>query len=140
MEITMKRTRLFAILFLFSLETAWCTFALDHARAQTTPVSFHPDAPPEIKQFDFLNGEFTCTYKGLVDQVGNYQTSTGHTWKGYFTLGGFAFQDDWYSNGSNYRGTTWRTYDTANKRWICKWLQAGTDNPAGFTDGYFMGN
>ena len=49
------------------------------------------------------------------------------------------FQDDFYSAGSPYRGTTWRTYDSAKKRWVSKWLQAGTDTPGGFTNGYFYG-
>lgn len=104
------------------------------------PKGFTADAPKEMLQFSFLVGEFECTFKGLVNNKGDYNISTGHKWIGYYTLGGFGFQDDWYSNGSTYRGTTWRTYDPAKKRWVNKWLQAGTDNPAGFSKDYFFGN
>ena len=95
----------------------------------------HPDAPPEMAQFSFLVGEWECKAK-FLNSDGEYGETSGR-WVGYYTLGGFAFQDDWYS--PNLRGTTWRTWDPVGKRWVNRWLQAGVDKPAGFTGDTFYG-
>jgi len=95
----------------------------------------HPDAPPEMAQFAFLVGEWECKAR-FLDSEGEYAEITGR-WVGYYTLGGYAFQDDWYS--PNLRGTTWRTFDPVGKRWVNRWLQAGVDRPASFTGDLFYG-
>ncbi len=96
-----------------------------------------PKAPPEMMQFNFLNGEFDAEFSA-VGPNGNVVKSKGR-WSGRYTLSGHAFEDDWLSLGGSNRGTTWRTYDPVKKRWSCIWLQTGTDTPAGWTSGYFHG-
>lgn len=96
----------------------------------------HPDAPPEMAQFAFLVGEWDCKLTSLNGQ-GQRVESTGR-WVGYYTLGGYAFQDDWYA-ASGSRGTTWRSYHPFKKKWVNTWLMANTDRAPGFAEGWFYG-
>ena len=109
--------------------------AQNNSRVNKLPEGLDPNIPPEMAQFSFLVGEFDCSWKSKIDSEGNYATGSGGKWIGKYTLNGYAFEDDWISG--SLIGTTWRTYDRVNKRWICKWLQSGTDNPIGFTRDYF---
>ena len=97
----------------------------------------NPEAPPEMAQFQFLVGTWRAKMRSM-DAQGEYQESEG-TWVGYYTLDGYAFQDDYFAEGFNFRGTTWRTYVPGKKRWVNRWLQANVDNPAGFTAEAFYG-
>jgi hypothetical protein len=95
----------------------------------------HPDAPAEMKQFAFLVGEWDCKFR-YIGADGEHVEATGR-WVGYYSLDGFAFQDDWHSTLN--RGTTWRTYDPEKERWVNRWLPANTDRASGFTTDYFYG-
>ena len=96
----------------------------------------HPDAPSEMRQFKFLVGEFDCLFR--VKTADGVRLSRGR-WVGYYTLGGYAFQDDYYSE-LGFRGTTWRTFDAAKKHWVNHWLMAGTDASPGFATDFFYGS
>ena len=108
---------------------------LSTAPVAGTEPKLHPDAPPEMAQFGFLVGSFECKTRQLTAN-GDYVEGTGR-WTGRFTLDGFAFEDDWVS--TSLRGTTWRTFDPAKKRWVNRWLAAGVETPPGFTGNLFFG-
>jgi hypothetical protein len=119
-------------------------YELVEVRDMLDPVSLptdrldrpHPDAPPEMEQFGFLVGEWDCTL--IVKQADGTVAESDGRWVGYYTLGGYAFQDDWYSS-LGFQGTTWRSYDPTNERWINMWLRSNTDSAPGFADGFFYG-
>jgi hypothetical protein len=89
-----------------------------------------------MEEFRFLVGEWDCTLTSRRPD-GTVAESRGR-WVGYYTLGGYAFQDDWYSS-LGYRGTTWRSYDPQKHHWINMWLQSNTDDAPGFVNGFFYG-
>ena len=91
--------------------------------------------PPEMGQFKFLEGEWDCSLK-FMQSDGSYAESKGR-WSGGYTVGGHAFEDHWVSPG--YRGTTWRTYEKASKRWANIFLKAGSPVSGEFTSNYFYG-
>jgi len=93
-----------------------------------------------MQQFKFLEGSWDCVMKTKLKD-GSYAESKA-TWTGKYVLDGFAFQDDFRSSfgqGQVYRGTTWRTYQVEEQRWINIFLSPNDLVQAIPSDPFFTG-
>lgn len=102
-------------------------YKLFDGASEMNPTSrkVNPNAPPETAQFNFLIGDWDCNMKFLIAKD-KYKT-TKTKWYAYYTLDGYAIQDD--AIGPGFRGTTYRTYNPRKKKWIMKWIPANQGNP-----------
>ena len=81
----------------------------------------HPDAPPELMQFEFLIGPWNCDLDWL--QADGKRAQGNGTWTGKWMMDGWAIQDDF--RGGFYEGfhaTTFRAWDRREKGWRGYWL------------------
>ena len=83
----------------------------------------NPQAPEELKQFAFCIGEWEVRPQSVDDSA-----PPAAKMHGYYVLDGFAIQADYRGldrNGKTvFRGTSFRTYDVANKQFSMKWMVA----------------
>ncbi len=87
------------------------------------PAGMNRKAPLETAQLNFLIGEWDCIQKvKLAD--GSFRDQTA-LWKAYYSLNGFAIQDEWYGSGG-YQGSTWRSYDPNSQQWVMTYMQANS--------------
>jgi hypothetical protein len=88
-----------------------------------------PSAPPETAQFGQLVGIWDITDETL-QQDGTWQTGEGAEWIWYYTLDGYAIQDDWIapprsvptSETPRQYGTNLRIYNPAAQQWDLTWI------------------
>ncbi len=94
------------------------------------PGEPHPDAPPELRQFHFLIGQFDVLGSRWTDE-GWSQPGPPAYWEGEYILGGFAIADYYYRQppelGGTERGVNVRMYDPESGIWTMSW--ATTRNP-----------
>ncbi len=101
------------------------------ASADPAQVEFgrpHPEAAPELVQFAFLVGHWTCDVDVLNPDLKSRTTSKA-TWTAYYALDGRAIMDDFRGGfGDDYIATTIRAYNRGAKQWQSYWLdgQRGT--------------
>ena len=97
----------------------------------------HPDAPPEIRQFEFLVGNHDC-----VEEVRNPETDEwfqgDKTWDGRYILGGRAIQDGGASPWRGFEATNIRVYDPDRATWVVSWF--GTPAQRGIWEGGVEGD
>lgn len=88
----------------------------------------HPNAPPELAQFDFLIGDYSVAMHAWRN--GEWtppRPGAPARWNGRYGLGGITIVDDWYDvdpgielKGS--RGTNVRMYDADAGEWDMMWI------------------
>ena len=89
-----------------------------HAEDHGTP---HPEAPPELRQFEFLIGPWNCEVDWLRQDGIRAQGQA--TWTGYWILDGRAIRDDFRGGFTEgYLATTFRTWDAGAKGWRGHWI------------------
>ncbi len=100
------------------------------AASSSSDIDFgrpHPEAAPELAQFAFLIGEWTCD----IDYTSGDWTSriqSKAAWKAYYVQDGRAIMDDFKGGfGDGYWATTIRAFDRQAKGWRGYWL----DGPSG---------
>ncbi|GAA4049344.1 hypothetical protein GCM10022213_21540 [Parerythrobacter jejuensis] len=88
----------------------------------------HPDAPPELAQFDFLIGDFTIAAHARRNGVWS-PPRPGPTarWNGRYILGGMAIMDEWYDpdpgfDPSSPRGVNVRRWNDGSAEWDMMWV------------------
>ncbi len=92
----------------------------------------HPDAPPEIQQFEFLIGNYRIEARVWQDDA----FSQGHieaAWNGWWGLNGWAVIDEWFGPQTSpdvppNLGVNVRIYDSENERWNMVWQQTANTN------------
>ena len=86
----------------------------------------NPKAPKELSQFGFLIGAWKCDIK-VKGEDGTYDTHKG-SWAARYILDGYVIADEFRQTGPNGElvrlGTTYRSYNADQKRWVMKWLDA----------------
>ena len=94
------------------------------------PGQPHPDAPPELTQFNFLIGRFDIQGRQWTDDGWSPPGSQSY-WEGEYILGGFAIADYYYNQppeaNTAARGINVRMYDPASRIWTMSWIH--TSNP-----------
>lgn len=94
----------------------------------------HPDAPIELREYEFLIGDFDITLS--MWQVDAWVQRPQHArWNGRYILGGRAVMDEWYSvepaiDPATNVGVNVRMYDPAEKIWENMWLSTGNHQTA----------
>ena len=88
----------------------------------------NPNAPPQLAQFAFLIGNWTCEIR-VKRPDGGFDTHTA-TLIGRYVLDGYAIEDvyrQWNEAGELIRfGATYRSYDARANSWVMKWQDALT--------------
>lgn len=93
----------------------------------------HPDAPPELAQFDFLIGDYAITVSRWVDgawQAVPVEQYGPARWNGRYILGGMAIEDEWYDKDpgldpASVRGVNVRMWDAEAGEWDMIWVYSG---------------
>lgn len=98
-----------------------------------TPPSFaqeygspHPEAPPQLRDFEFLIGPWNCEVE-WTKADGSLGRGQG-TWTGRWIVDGWAIEDDFVGGfAPDYRATTFRAFNLQAGKWHGYWLdgQAG---------------
>ena len=98
-------------------------FVLLPFTAGVTFAGVHADAPSEVAQFDFLDGQFVCDGQQLTGE-GTYIPFTG-VWTGGYVLDGFAFADEFRVLAADgnpvFFGRNFRAFDAETGRWKIQW-------------------
>ena len=85
-----------------------------------------PNAPREFSQFAFLIGQWRCESR-VKGPDGAFKTYRA-TWVGRYILDGYVIADEWRQTGPTGKlmqlGQNFRSYNTDQKAWIMKWLDA----------------
>lgn len=79
----------------------------------------NPDAPPELKQFDFMVGEFQCVER-LLQRDGSWKERRT-IWSARYFMNGYAIQDIHWKPGVT--ATNLRFFDAATGKWLVSWFQ-----------------
>lgn len=91
----------------------------------------HPDAPDELRQFDFLIGDFAITAHAWRGGAWTPpRPGPAPRWNGYYTLGGMAIADEWYDpdpglDPNSGRGINIRMWDAEDGEWDMMWIATG---------------
>lgn len=93
--------------------------------------SAHPDAPPELRQFSFLIGDYEISSHAW--NAGSWtppRPGPRARWNGWYGLDGMAIYDEWYDpdpglDPSAPRGVNVRVYDTDKAEWQMMWIHTG---------------
>ncbi|MEO1087024.1 MAG: hypothetical protein AAFY88_22540 [Acidobacteriota bacterium] len=120
---THRNPRCSVLAVLFAVALAWALpLAADSPGADRDLGTPHPEAAPELEQFAFLIGHWTCD----VDFIGgDWKTRHQSTaeWSAYYIQDGRAIMDDFRGGfGENYLATTIRVYDRLEKGWRGYWI------------------
>ncbi len=119
--------------------TAWLAVSLP-ALAATDGIA--EGAPPELRHWEKLIGEWSTTEEGLQPDGSSWAPSNGADWHFYWGFDGWGIRDDYTSpplsepvddESTRQRGTNLRVYDTKNKQWVMTWLTVSSSTPASFT-------
>ncbi len=95
-----------------------------------TAAQPNSEAPAELNHWDKMIGKWRTTEEGLKPDGSGWQPSNGADWHFYYTLNGWAVQDEYYSppldtavEDPNKRqmGTNIRIFDPETKQWIMAW-------------------
>ena len=89
-----------------------------------------PDAPPELKQFDFLIGDYTISAHAWDEdkqEWGPGRPGAPARWNGRYILGGMAIEDEWYGRDpaaepEANRGVNVRMWDPEAGEWDMMWV------------------
>lgn len=104
---------------------------LEAQQVACVPGEPHPDAPEELKQFDFLIGRFDVRGRQWTGEDWGPPGPPSY-WEGEYILGGFAVGDYYYNQppeaGGPGRGINVRLYDPETGIWTMSW--AHTSNPS----------
>lgn len=88
----------------------------------------HPNAPAELSRFGFLLGSWRC--QARVKSTDDKWQTFSAKWVGRYALDGYAIEDEYRMSDSSGKlivlGMNVRTYDSANRTWNIKWLNALT--------------
>lgn len=91
----------------------------------------HPDAPPELMQFDFLIGDYTITaHRWQNGAWSPPRPGPAPRWNGYYVLGGMAIADEWFDPDPGLdinanRGINIRMWDAKDNEWDMMWVHSG---------------
>ena len=93
----------------------------------------HPDAPPEMAQFDFLIGDYSIVVSRWVEGEWQAVPVAGYgpaRWNGRYILGGMAIEDEWYDKDPGIdsmatRGVNVRMWDAEAAEWDMMWVYTG---------------
>jgi hypothetical protein len=91
----------------------------------------HPNAPPEISQFDFLVGDYSITLHAWNgDDWSPPQPGVTARWNGRYGLDGMAIIDEWFhpdpaQDADASRGVNVRMYDPEAEEWDMMWVATG---------------
>ena len=83
----------------------------------------HPQAPPQVQQFEFLLGEHRC--EDVFTELDGSQQRLRSRWVGQYVLNGFGIQDH-YTN-AEFSATNIRTYNVAEDRWQVSYFREPGD-------------
>ncbi len=96
--------------------------------------NYHPKAPAEIAQYDFMKGQWDLTVTHF--RPDGTETKNKATFTGKWIVEGFVFQQDFKS--AYIAGSEFRAWDPTNKKWVGHNIYAGSlwrDVEAEFIDG-----
>jgi len=84
----------------------------------------NPKAPPELSQFAFIIGKWSCDLK-LKTQDGAWQ-SFHATWIGRYILDGYVISDEYRMTNQKgelvVHGMNFRSYSVERKGWVMRWV------------------
>ncbi|MFT4938508.1 MAG: hypothetical protein ACI88A_001536 [Paraglaciecola sp.] len=119
-----KLTLLFVSMLLFQISAN----AEPHAFAA---LSFNNDAPPELKHWGKMIGQWRTTEEGLKLDGSAWQASIDADWNFYWALDGWAVRDEYFSPplsealdspAKRQMGTNIRVYNKDQKQWLMGWV------------------
>lgn len=80
----------------------------------------NPEAPPELRQFDFMVGEFHCVDR-VLQRDGSWNERRT-VWTARYFMNGYAIQDIHWKPGVT--ATNLRFFEAATGKWQVSWFQA----------------
>lgn len=90
----------------------------------------HAEAPPQMRQFAFLLGEFEITLHAWQGEGWSPPRPARARWNGRYGLNGMAIYDEWYDPGPDEPVASWgvnvRTFDPAAGLWKMMWISLPT--------------
>ncbi len=93
----------------------------------------HPDAPQEIRQFDFLIGDYAIGVSRWTGEGWQAVPASAYgpaRWNGRWILGGMAIEDEWFDKDpgldpDSVRGVNVRMWDAEAGEWDMMWVYTG---------------
>ena len=100
--------------------------AQSHTRT-CDPGEPHPDAPPELSQFDFLIGDYEVTLHAWLGTAWSPPRPVNARWNGWYGLDGLAIYDEWFDPDTTAgrqpgAGVNVRMYDPDEDVWKMMWV------------------
>jgi len=84
--------------------------------------AIHPNAPPELRQFEFMLGEFTRKER-LRNPDGSWGDWQPGEWNARFIMGGYGIMDESVNHVTGVHTANIRIFDPQEKQWKVTWLK-----------------
>lgn len=99
-------------------------------------------APPELRHWERLIGEWSTAEEGLQPDGATWAPSNGADWHFYWGFDGWGIRDEYTSpplseavedESTRQRGTNLRIFNPDTGKWVMTWLTIASTEPVSFT-------
>jgi len=82
---------------------------------------YNPNAPIELKEFEFMIGNFDRTDSLFDQKSGKWNVFKNNEWNTKYIMNGHAILDQSWNVDNQIAASNLRYYDTKKKKWVISW-------------------